>query len=95
MLLEPSQQPLKFLKKRIRNDKNSLVGLNRLKLVCLYNNPISNLFPSSLSIICETNKECTVKILDKCIRKEYTTSTITTTTLTTTKNAGNNSKNNF
>ena len=69
-------------------DKNSLVGLNSLKLVCLYNNPISNLFPSSLSNICETNKECTVKILDKCIRKEYTTSTITTTTLTTTKNAG-------
>jgi len=69
-------------------DKNSLVGLNNLQLVCLHNNPISNLFPSSLSIICETNKECNIKIFEKCIRKEYTTSTITPTTLTTTTIAG-------
>ena len=62
-------------------NKNSLLGLNNLRLVCIRNNPISNLFPSSLSV----NKECIVKVFEKCIRNENLTTTTQVMSTTTTK----------
>jgi len=61
-------------------NQNIFVGLGHLELVCLYDNPISTLFPNSLAKICETNNKCVVKIVEKCSIKETTVSSTTSTT---------------
>ena len=47
-------------------DRNAFVGLTNLELVCLYGNPISNLFPSLVQPLCATNPKCSIKIAEKC-----------------------------
>ena len=65
-------------------DLNSLVGLNKLLKVCIFNNPISKYFPEKLQKICETNSKCVVKINDPCnspntIQTDFVTSTVSFT----------------
>jgi len=47
-------------------NKNVLVGLINLEKVCLFQNPISNLFPQSLASICNVNSKCKVFIDSSC-----------------------------
>jgi Leucine-rich repeat (LRR) protein len=49
-------------------DRNAFVGLNNLELVCMYDNPISNLFPSLLQPLCDSNTRCNLKIKEKCVQ---------------------------
>ena len=49
-------------------DRNVFVGLEKLEKVCLNDNPISQMFPSNVKPLCDTNPICTVKINEKCIR---------------------------
>jgi hypothetical protein len=46
--------------------KNALIGLINLEKVCLFENPISNLFPESLNSICNGNSKCKVFINSYC-----------------------------
>ena len=64
-------------------DLNSLVGLNKLLKVCIYNNPISKYFPEKLQKICETNPNCIVKISETCSFPDAFQTNIATTTTTT------------
>ncbi len=43
-------------------DRNALVGLVNLELVCLGKNPLSLLFPASLSKVCDGNPKCQVNL---------------------------------
>ena len=52
--------------KIIKFDQNSLVGLNKLESVCLYDNPISTQFPTSINDICATNIKCRVILSRIC-----------------------------
>jgi len=47
-------------------DKNALVGLTNLERVCMSQNPISNLFPESLTSMCSGNYKCNIIINSKC-----------------------------
>ena len=47
-------------------DRNALVNLNELEKVCLYDNPISNLFPTYINGICATNIKCKVSLSINC-----------------------------
>jgi len=47
-------------------NKNNLVDLTNLEKVCLFDNPISSLFPTSLTYICNGNSKCNVFINPKC-----------------------------
>jgi hypothetical protein len=47
-------------------NRNSLVGLKNLEKVCLFKNPISSLFPESLTSICNGNSKCKVFINSFC-----------------------------
>jgi len=47
--------------------KNVLMDLTNLEKVCLFQNPISNLFPESLNSICNGNSKCKVFIDSKCL----------------------------
>ena len=47
-------------------DRNALVGLNYLEIVCFYDNPISNLFPIYINGICFTNIKCKVNLSLNC-----------------------------
>jgi len=43
-----------------------LFGLINLERVCLFENPISNLFPESLTSICNGNPKCRLFINSYC-----------------------------
>ena len=47
-------------------DRNALVGLINLELVCLAQNPISVQFPASISKVCDSNPKCQVN-LTQCV----------------------------
>jgi hypothetical protein len=50
-------------------DKSSFLNLNNLQRVCLNNNPSTTLFPTDLlTFICTNHINCTVSLIDKCIR---------------------------
>jgi Leucine-rich repeat (LRR) protein len=50
-------------------DKSSFLNLNNLQRVCLNNNPITTLFSNDLlTFICTNHINCTVSLIDKCIR---------------------------
>jgi hypothetical protein len=54
--------------KLISVDRNIFVGLNKLEKVCLFDNPISAMFPTYLKPLCDSNPYCKIKITEKCIR---------------------------
>jgi len=43
-----------------------LIGLTNLEKVCLFDNPISSLFPTSMASICNGNSKCKLFINSKC-----------------------------
>jgi len=59
-------------------DTNIFSGLNSLKLVCLFNNPISVFFPSLVSQLCDLKINCTVKVSQFCFELNTTTTTTST-----------------
>jgi Leucine-rich repeat (LRR) protein len=48
--------------------RNVFKDLNKLEKVCLSGNPISEMFPSNLKPLCESNSNCNIKINEKCVR---------------------------
>jgi len=47
-------------------NQNALAGSINLEKVCLFQNPISNLFPTSMNAICHGNPTCKVITTVNC-----------------------------
>ena len=62
--------------------KNVVVGLNNLKLFCMYNNPLTIYNPTQVASLCSANKNCEIEMEQTC--KKRITAPITTTTKITT-----------
>ena len=57
-------------------EENTFFGLNNLEKVCLFNNPVSNLFPSVVSKLCKNNTKCRILTV-ACIKQVKSTTTTT------------------
>ena len=48
-------------------DRNAFGNLKHLELVCLYDNPLSSNFPTTVSSLCSNSPKCVLKTTEKCL----------------------------